>query len=138
MPFEYILANLLAENEGSVGVLFLDDSGETVDLHCVDFEPAQMKLLGAYAGIYLRQLERFLEPDDFGEVKAVHIESQGLHVFVKPVAEGYFLVLAQRTPSLTAKANRSLKRARGQLIRELFSPPEGPSTADNPPAPTPS
>ena len=35
MPFQYVLANLLAKNEGAVGVLFLDDSGETIDLSLI-------------------------------------------------------------------------------------------------------
>lgn len=120
MPYEYILANLLAENQGAVGALFLDESGETVEVACVDHDPSEMKLLGAYVGIYLRQIARFLEPEDFGELEALHIESQNLHVFARPVAEGYFLVLAQRAPALTALAERSLARASSQLVRELF------------------
>ena len=37
MPFQYTLANLLAENEGALGVLFLDETGETVDLACAEY-----------------------------------------------------------------------------------------------------
>lgn len=54
MPFQYILANLLAHNDGAVGVLFLDDTGETVDFACSDYSPYQMRVVGAYVGIYLR------------------------------------------------------------------------------------
>ena len=120
MPYEYILANLLAENEKAVGVLFLDDAGETVDLSCVELSPNEMRLLGAYVGIYLRQLQRFLEADEFGEVRYLHIENHGLHIYALPLSDGYFIVLAQRTPSITGTAVRSLERAGVQLMRELF------------------
>ena len=41
MPFHYILANLIANNEGSVGALFLDPTGETIDLACTEITPYQ-------------------------------------------------------------------------------------------------
>ena len=122
MPFEYILANLLADIEGSVGVLFVDDSGEAVDLACVDYDHSQMKLMGAYVGIYLRHLERFLERDSFGDVDYLHVESQNLHIYAKAICDGYYLVLAQRPPALTEKVRRSLDRASSDLTRELFEP----------------
>ena len=120
MPFDYILANLLAENESSAGVLFLDDSGEPVDLACVELDPSELRLLGAYVGIYLRRLQTFLEPAAFGEVKSFCIEKRGLHVFARALPEGYCLVLAQRGSCLTGRVAGSLERAAEQLSRELF------------------
>lgn len=121
MPFQYILANLLAQNEKSVGVLFLDGAGETVDLACSEYSPNDMRIVGAYVGIYLRQIARFLDPEQFGHTEILHIENEGLHVFAKPLPEGYFLVLAQRPPSLTARSRRSLGDAVEQLSREIFA-----------------
>ena len=60
MPFQYILANLLAQNDGAIGALFLDESGETIDLACADLTPFQLRIVGAYVGIYLRQMERVM------------------------------------------------------------------------------
>ena len=120
MPFDNVLANLLSINDGAVGVLFLDDSGETVGSATGDYEPQAMKLLGAYVGIYLRQVKRFLEPEHYGELQLIHIENRGLHVFARPLPDGYFVLLAQRTPALTAVARASLEDARSLLGRELF------------------
>ncbi len=120
MPFDYVLANLIAENEGAVGALFLDATGETVGISCSAIEPQRMRLLGAYVGIYLRQVQRFLDPETAGEIRMLHIENQDLHVLASPLAEGYFLVLAQRNPALVLAANRSLVRAGELLLRELF------------------
>ncbi len=49
MVFQYVLANLLAHNDHALGALFLDGTGETVDLACgTDFSPYEMRVIGAY------------------------------------------------------------------------------------------
>jgi predicted regulator of Ras-like GTPase activity (Roadblock/LC7/MglB family) len=123
MPYQYILANLLARNEGAVGVLFVDDSGETVDLACADFSPFQMRVVGAYVGIYLRQAQEFLGEAGDGAPEWMHIEKDSLHIYVAPLPDGYFLVLVQRAPALSAKARTSLEEACDLLTRELFASP---------------
>lgn len=120
MPFQYILANLLAESEESVGVLFLDENGEAVEVSSTDLSPNEMKIVGAYLSIYLRQLERLFESANFGQTNLLHIESAGLHIYASPLPEGYFLVLVQRNPALVGKARRALAHAAEELGRELF------------------
>ena len=46
MVFQYVLANLLANNDQALGALFLDGSGETVDLACAEFSPYEMRVIG--------------------------------------------------------------------------------------------
>lgn len=121
MPYQYILANLLARNEGAVGVLFVDDSGETVDLACADFSPFQMRVVAAYVGIYLRQVQEFFGEMENGAPNWLHIEKDSLHIYVAPLPDGYFLVLVQRAPALAAQARASLADACEQLTRELFT-----------------
>lgn len=125
MSYEYVLRNLLAECEGSIGVLFLDDSGETVDLACTERDTHDMQLLGAYVGIYLRQFRRFLESERLGEIELIQVESTRAHVFACPLADGYFLVLVQRGPNLAAVARRQLERAAALLMDELFEERRG-------------
>ncbi|MEO8504329.1 MAG: hypothetical protein ABI609_10575 [Acidobacteriota bacterium] len=118
--FDYVLANLLANNEHAVGALFLDDSGETVGMACADFTPYQMRIVGAYLGIYLRQLDRFFDGAALGSAKLIHIEKQGLHIHALLLPDGYYLALIQRRPSLVARARAALADAGSQLRRELF------------------
>jgi hypothetical protein len=121
MVFQYVLANLLANNDHALGALFLDGSGETVDLACgTDFSPYEMRVIGAYLGIYLRQLERVLANNDLGEPRMIHIEKKSLHIYVVPLPDGYHLALVQRHPALVARARESLNDAVEQLKRELF------------------
>ena len=121
MVFQYVLANLLANNDHALGALFLDGSGETVDLACgTDFTPYEMRVIGAYLGIYLRQLERVLTNNDLGEARMIHIEKKSLHIYVVPLPDGYHLAMVQRHPALVAHARESLNEAVDQLKRELF------------------
>jgi len=121
--FEFILADLLAKNDNAVGCLFLDDSGETVDLACSEFSPYQMRVVGAYVGIYLRQMHAFLDEGGHGAPAWLHIEKDALHIYVMPLPEGYYLVLVQRAPGLVARSRRTLEDARDQLVQELFASP---------------
>ena len=121
MVFQYVLANLLAHNDHALGALFLDGSGETVDLACSDFSPYEMRVIGAYLGIYLRQLERLVVTNDLGEPRMIHIEKNAIHIYVVPLPEGYHLALVQRHPALVARARATLGEAVEQLKRELFT-----------------
>ena len=119
--FQYVLANLLANNDHAVGALFLDGSGETVDLACgAGFSPYDMRVIGAYLGIYLRQLEKVLATNDLGEPRMIHIEKRAIHIYAIPLPDGYHLALVQKHPALVAHALASLRSAVDQLKRELF------------------
>ncbi len=121
MPYQYILANLLSKVDGAVGVLFLDDSGETVDLSCSEYTPYQMRVLGAYLGIYMRQLHKVLEGNELGTPGMIHIEKDALHIYAHPLPEEFYLVLVQRQPAVSALAERRLKAAAVQLEKHLFA-----------------
>ena len=120
MVFQYVLANLLANNDHALGALFLDGSGETVDLACADFSPDDMKIVGAYLGIYLRRFEKLLAGNGLGELKVVHIEKRGLHIYMAPMPDEYCLALVQKHPALVAQARATLGVAVEQLKHELF------------------
>jgi hypothetical protein len=122
MPYQYILGNLLAQNDGAVGVLFLDDQGETIDVACSEFSPYQMKVVGAYVGIYLRQAEQFLRDTGQGPPHWLHVEKEALHLYARPLPDGYYVVLVQRSPALSGRARHTLDAACEQLARELFGP----------------
>jgi hypothetical protein len=120
MPFEYILSGLLSATPNSVGALFVDDNGETVHVACSTYTPTEMKVLGAYVGLHIRRVNEYLPVEQNGELELLHIENDGLHVYASPLPEGYYLVLAQKTPGLTAVARRSLASASQALRTELF------------------
>ena len=119
MDFQYILTDLLASTEGAIGVLFLDGGGETVDVVCSEFTPYQMRVVGAYFGIYLRQLDRVCQ-GDLGSPRLVHIEREGLHLHAMALPDGYYLVLVQRRPGQVSWARAQLQKAGLDVSREVF------------------
>lgn len=123
MPFHYVLANLLAETDNAVGALFLDPSGETIDLSCTAISPYQMRILGAYLGIHLRQVERLLASSGLGESKLLHFEQDDFLVHAVPLPDGYYLVLVQRPPVRLMLSQRSLLDAASQIRVEAFPKP---------------
>ncbi len=121
MPFQYTLANLVAANEGTIAVIFLDETGETVDLACADYTPFEMKIIGAYLGIYLRQFAILNESGSLGQVEVMHIERDEVHLFAMPLADGYFLALIQRRPAVVGRTLRSLRAACDEIMDEIFT-----------------
>lgn len=121
MPFHYVLANLLAEVPGAKAVIFLDDSGEAVDVATTEYSAEELKVFGAYFEIGLRQARTLLEANDFGEPDAVYLRHEGANVHSVCLPDGYFLVLLQSTPASTGLARHHMKIAVADLKRELFS-----------------
>lgn len=120
MAFEFILANLIADVDDAVGALFLDPSGETVDLACADRSPYELKVIGAYLGIYLRHLDKVMRLNHLGEPRMVHIEKRQVHIHAEPLPDGYYLVLVQKNPGKVTEARLRLSLAAEQLKGELF------------------
>ena len=120
MPFQYVLANLLSEDADTIGVLFLDGSGETIDLVCAEYSPFEMKVAGAYLGIYLRRISQIVESSSLGSTREFHIERERLHFHVTALPDGYFLALVQRSPAVVARARERLQHAAAEMKRVVF------------------
>lgn len=123
MSFGFILANLLAASDRAVGVLFLDETGEAVDLSCTDVSPYEMRLLGAYLGIYLRQAEQLSDQNNLGQPRLIHLERADLQVHAAALPDGYFLALVQRRPAQAGPAREALIAAARQLAESVFGVP---------------
>jgi len=123
MPFRYILANLIAANPDAVGALFLDDAGETIDCASSEFQPFDLKVEGAYIGIYLSHVAKHLREAGMGEARLIHIAKERLHYHVATLHDGYFVVLLQRSPALAGRAKRTLLQAARQMNAEVFGEP---------------
>jgi hypothetical protein len=121
MPYQYILANLLAKVDGAVGVLFLDDSGETVDLSCSEYTPYHMRVLGAYLGIYMRQLHKVMVSNQLGEPRHIHIHKDALHIYAAPLPDEYYLVLVLPPPPLGAPASQALALGAYFVLIPMFA-----------------
>lgn len=117
--FHTILSRLV-EEDGAAGAIFVDDSGETVDLATPE-SAEQMRLLGAYAGIYLRQAQRFCSAEGMSDVRSVEIGCKGLQLQAMLLREGYSLIVAHRRPTITAVSRRRMRMAAHDIEQEAFA-----------------
>lgn len=121
MPFHYVLADLLAKVPGAEAVVFIDDSGETVDMASTGLSPEELKVMAAYFGIGLRQARTLLAPTVLGEPQQISLRHENVYLHASSLPDGYFLVLLQSLPASTGIARRRLSVAVADLRRELFS-----------------
>jgi hypothetical protein len=121
MSFVGVLNQLLEETAGAVGVLFLDESGEVVDMVSRDLPDDEIRILGAYLGIYMRQLAATAASARLGRLRSVHLEKASLQMLALSLPDGYALVLVQRRPAPVARAKLSLLAAGEELRRQAFS-----------------
>lgn len=121
MPFRYVLADLLARVPGAVAVVFLDDTGETIDLETTEYSAEELKVFGAYFGISLRHVRSFFAPTLLGEPELIHLRQGGVNVHAVCLPDEYYVVLLQSSAASTGIARRLLMNAVTDLERELFT-----------------
>lgn len=116
MPYKDILKELLDKVEGAVGVGFVASDGETVQLEG-QLEDFVHRLHLAYQGILLQTLSRIHEnPRNLQVVLSIH---QNYAVAIKPLSDGYFLVLTLKKGKNLHLIVRYLEQAAEELNREL-------------------
>lgn len=118
--FHLILNQMLATTRGALAALFLDWEGETVELVCDrDLNDHDLRILGAYQGIFLGQLRGLCSNTGFGEPRRFKIEFAETSVLSFDVKDGYYLVLLVDASANEGIAWRKLERCRERLIEEM-------------------
>jgi predicted regulator of Ras-like GTPase activity (Roadblock/LC7/MglB family) len=117
--FELILDELLTNVPQSVGAIFLDSEGETVELLGYGIPADTLKILGAYHGIYLGQLRRLSSTIDGGEIERFRVAFEKTVVFTVSLRDGYYVMLISDPEVNEGVAWRHLARTRERLLAEL-------------------
>ena len=120
MPFNYLLTNLLVDVPEALGAIFLDDDGETVDYVTRHGEPFDLKVEGAYQGIFTRQLRSALAAVDSDRLELFVIEDTELATLTHLLPDGYYVVLVARNPVARARAQYHLRHTASMIARELL------------------
>jgi predicted regulator of Ras-like GTPase activity (Roadblock/LC7/MglB family) len=98
MPYQSLLDNLVRSVDGAAGAVLMDSEGEVV-VEAGDGSERH-RLIGAYQGIALARLRNAGERCETGVVQYVHCRYSDGHVVLRPLKDGYYMVL-----SLGAGAN---------------------------------
>ena len=120
MTFRLILDEMLVTTHGALAALFLDWEGETVDLVCDrDLSDHQLRILGAYQGIFLTRLRAMCAQVGAGQPQRFKIEFDNLAVLSYDIKDGYFIVLLVDGSFNEGVAWRRMERCRERLLSEM-------------------
>ncbi len=119
MAFQYLLNNLLVDVPGAQGAIFLDPEGESVEFVSRRATPYELKLEGAYHGIFLRQAARLAELTGAGGLERLTIGGTEMRVMSRALKDGYYLVLVMEPGSPVAIAGAALAKASAAFNREI-------------------
>jgi len=115
MPYTHILKRLLESVEGAVGVGFVDQEGETIQLEG-QLEDYSHRLHLAYQGILVDSLKEIHQKESLSWLISVH---QRVTIVVQPLKNAYFLVLTLEHRKDLHKALKRLEEAAQELNQEL-------------------
>ena len=119
MPFNYLLTNLLVDVPEAIGAIFLDGEGETVDFVTRHGEPFDLKVEGAYQGIFTRLLGSATAATGVGDLELFVVESVELATLTHILPAGYYVVLVAHRPMARARAQHYLRKTARMLAREI-------------------
>lgn len=119
MPFHYLLTNLLVDVPGAQGAAFLDSEGESVEFVTRGATPFELKLEGAYHGIFLRRASQLLETFDRDALERISIAGTAMKVMSRVLRDNYYLVLILEAGAPVDAADAAIERTVDALNREI-------------------
>ena len=120
MPFRRILDELLTSFDGAIAAMFLDYEGEMVELLSVhELDAYDLKIIGAYQGIFLSQLRVMCTHLEIGTPQRFKVQFVRTTVLSCDLKDGYFLVLLVGTLANEGLAWHHLDHCRQKLLAEM-------------------
>lgn len=119
MPFNYILTNLLVDVPRAVGAILVDPEGEAVEWVTRHNDPFDLKVEGAYHGIFMRRLDQLTTTVDVGAIDSFVIEGSRLVTLTQALPDGYYVVLVVDRSGSRAYAQHRLRRAAEVIANEI-------------------
>ncbi len=122
MEFRDILTDVLQATHGAIGAVFLDSEGESVEVVTArpfDTDDHDLRVIGAYAGIFLSQLRRIADAADGGAARRFKIDFVASTIFCSDLNDGYYLVLVIDAGAVEGTAWQALERCRTALLGEM-------------------
>jgi len=122
VPFRQILLELLQSTHGSLGALFLDWEGESVEViteRPFDADDHDLKVIGAYQGIFLTQLKKVCDDVEAGVPHRFKMEFARTKILSCDLKDGYYVVFIVEATANEGVAWRHLEMCRERLILEI-------------------
>lgn len=120
MDFQYEMADLLSRVEGALGVLLLDHDGETVEAMGRTGSIYDIKVLGAYQGIFLARVIAIAADHDLGSCAEFSMRIGRESFLTRVLPEGYYVTLILGDDAILGIARRELARSGEKIAKILF------------------
>jgi len=120
--FRDILADLLQATRGAIGAAFLDSEGESVEVASArpfDTDDHELRVIGAYAGIFLSNLRRVAEATESGASRRFKIDFAATTIFCSDLGDGYYLVVVVDASAVEGVVWQALERCHAALLAEM-------------------
>lgn len=116
--FAEILSELVGQIPGALGAVFLDWEGEAVDQfsHIPLFD---ILLAGAHWGIVLKHIEEVVVKHAWGTTELVVLNGAETDIIIKPITEGYTVVLAMKAGHQLARALSAVDKVTSEIRQEM-------------------
>lgn len=121
--FQRILHELVISTTGAIGAVFLDASGETVELiseRPLEADDHDLKVLGAYQGIFLMSLRESCARLAIGNPLRFKVEFARATALSCDLKDGYYLVLLLDSDGNEGLAWQKLETCRERLLEEMY------------------
>jgi predicted regulator of Ras-like GTPase activity (Roadblock/LC7/MglB family) len=122
VAFREILLEVLQTSGGAIGAAFLDSEGESVEVVSArpfETDDHELRVVGAYAGIFLSQLRRIAASTDGGTAQQFKIDFANRRIFCRDLKDGYYLVVIADPGAAEGMVWQGLKRCRQRLLAEM-------------------
>lgn len=122
MPFRQILLGLLQSTHGSLGALLLDWEGESVEAiteRPFDADDHDLKVIGAYQGIFLTRLKNVCNEMQIGAPHRFTMDYGRIKVLSCDLKDGYYVVLIVESSANEGVAWHQLSLCREKLMEEI-------------------
>ena len=116
--FQEILQTALDRVPGARGAIFAAWDGEAVASVEAQGED-RILVLGAHYGVILANAQSILHLFHFGEAEEIVIVQDRLHVVLRTVADGYYVLLASEAEMHLATALQEIRTAATALRAEM-------------------
>jgi predicted regulator of Ras-like GTPase activity (Roadblock/LC7/MglB family) len=117
MPYQSLLDGLVRSVEGAQSALLLDSEGElVVEAGERDY---RFRLIGAYQGLALATAERTTKRYEAGAIRYIHCRYAWGHVILRPLKDGYYLIISLVEGASVAKGIHRSAEAQERMNAEL-------------------
>ena len=119
MPYQKLLDTLVRDTHGAVAAILVDYEGEAVVVAGNALPHYDLKVIGAYGGIYFDQLNRVTDELDLGIPEAFGLEVSGKRLLSRLLKDGYYLVVIVRDNAPAGLIWHHVDRCCNALVKEL-------------------